>query len=292
MNYKIQSNTLAVVISSLGAEMISAVGADGYEYIWQNESGEFWKSHAPILFPHCGRILNSEYTYEGKRYEMGIHGFARGMEFELVSASADKVVLSLKSNEETRKIYPFDFELTAEYRVKDNNLYANFIVKNTDKKIMPYMFGWHPGFNLDCKNGETVNDFYLDFGGINECIRHPQQNGAFIAPVGVPYALTGGRYQLCEEEIATEGTLIFVGTGNTARLGTPDSTHGLEFSYSDNLPYFLIWKWPSEKAKYICLEPWSDIPGPGDAPEVFETKKMSHLNPHSAENYQYKIKFS
>ncbi len=292
MNYTIKSDVLTVVISSLGAEMISAVGKDGFEYIWQNESGEFWKSHAPILFPHCGRILNSEYTYEGKRYEMGIHGFARNYEFELVSQSECEVVLSLKANADTKSVYPFDFEIIADYSVKGDELCANYTVKNTDGKVMPYMFGWHPGFNLDCKNGESTEDFYIDFMGIDECLRHPQQNGAFIAPAGVPYALPGGRYQICEEEIAREGSMIFVETGNTVRLCTPNSTHGLEFSYSNNLPYFLIWKWPSAEAKYVCLEPWSDIPGPGDAPEVLETKKMSHLLPGSAENYQYKIKFS
>ena len=292
MNYTIKSDVLTVVISSLGAELISAVGKDGFEYIWQNETGEFWKSHAPILFPHCGRILNSEYTYAGKRYEMGIHGFARNYEFELVSKSECEVVLSLKANEATLSVYPFNFELIATYSVNGDELYASYTVKNTDGKVMPYMFGWHPGFNLDCKNGESTEDFYIDFMGIDECLRHPQQNGAFIAPTAVPYALPGGRYQICEEEIAREGSMIFVETGNTVKLGTPNSTHDLEFSHSNNLPYFLIWKWPSAEAKYVCLEPWSDIPGPGDEPEVFETKKMSHLLPNSAENYQYKIKFS
>ena len=292
MNYKIQSNTLAVVISSLGAEMISAVGADGYEYIWQNESGEFWKSHAPILFPHCGRILNSEYTYEGKRYEMGIHGFARKQEFELVSASDCEIVLTLKSTEETKKIYPFDFELIAEYKVNGNNLYANFTVKNTDEKEMPYMFGWHPGFNLECVDGKTTEDYYIEFDGVSECICHPLQNGAFVCPTGKPYSLPNCRYHVSEEEMAKEGTMIFVGTGSVATLSTPNAKHNVELSYSNNLPYFCIWKWESEAAKYICLEPWSDVPGPGDVPEVFETKKMSHLTPNSAENYQYKIKFS
>ena len=115
MNYTIKSENLTVTVSSLGAELISAVGHDGFEYIWQNESGEFWGGHAPLLFPHCGRILNSEYTYGGERYEMGIHGFARKMEFELVRQEPHSLVFSLQSSEETKKIYPFDFELIAEY---------------------------------------------------------------------------------------------------------------------------------------------------------------------------------
>ena len=52
MNYTIKSDVLTVVISSLGAELISAMGKDGFEYIWQNETGEFWKGHAQIGRAH------------------------------------------------------------------------------------------------------------------------------------------------------------------------------------------------------------------------------------------------
>ena len=130
MNYKIQNNELAITISSRGAELISVVGKDGFEYIWQNETGEFWGGHAPLLFPHCGRILNSEYTYGGKKYEMGIHGFARKSEFELISQDDDLLKFSLKSSEETKKIYPFNFELIAEYKLKENKQDVYNVITN------------------------------------------------------------------------------------------------------------------------------------------------------------------
>lgn len=292
MNYKLQNDRLSVTISSLGAELVSAVGDDGFEYIWQNESGEFWGGHAPLLFPHCGRILNSEYTYGGKRYEMGIHGFARKMEFELVSEDDNRLVLSLKSNEETKKIYPFEFELIAEYKIGENTLFANFTVQNKDKKVLPYMFGWHPGFNLDDKNGAKTEDFYVEFDGVSECLCYPLQNGSFVSPNSYTYALPGGKYQLSEEENAREGTMIFVGTGNKARLFSPKSERVVELSYSDNIPYFCIWKWESADAKYICLEPWSDVPGDGATPENFDTKKMSRLLSGTSATYSYTVKFN
>ena len=292
MNYKIQNDNLTVTVSSLGAELVSVVGKDGYEYIWQNASGEFWGGHAPLLFPHCGRILNSEYTYGGERYEMGIHGFARKMEFELVNQEADSLVFSLKPSEETKKIYPFDFELIAEYKIAENALFANFTVQNKDKKLLPYMFGWHPGFNLDDKNGAKTEDFYIDFGDVEECSCYPLQNGGFVAPDSYAYSLPNGKYQLSEEENAREGTMIFVGTGNCAKLYSQKSEHGVELSYSKNIPYFCIWKWESADAKYICLEPWSDVPGDGVTPENFDTKKMSRLQAGEKASYEYSIKFN
>ena len=98
--------------------------------------------------------------------------------------------------------------------------------------------------------------------------------------------------QLSEEENAREGTMIFVGTGNCAKLYSQKSEHGLELSYSKNIPYFCIWKWESADAKYICLEPWSDVPGDGVTPENFDTKKMSRLQAGEKASYEYSIKFN
>lgn len=291
MNYKIQNDKLSVTISSRGAELISVVGKDEFEYIWQNESGKFWGGHAPLLFPHCGRILNSEYIYDGKKYEMGIHGFARNSEFELVCKTENSLVFSLRSNEETKKIYPFDFELVAEYKLTENLLFAYYTVHNRDKKILPYMLGCHPGFNLDDKNGAKTEDFYIDFGNISECTCYPLQNGAFISPIGYTYSLPDGKYQLSEEENAREGTMIFVGTGTHAKLYSPKSEHSIYMSYSENFPYFCIWKWESPDAKYICLEPWSNVPGDGITEENFETKNMSRLSPGESEQFGYCINF-
>ena len=292
MNYQIKSNSLSVTVSSLGAEIISVIGKDGYEYIWQNKSGEFWGGHAPLLFPHCGRLLNSKYIYGGKEYDMGSHGFARNSEFELISQTNDTLVFSLKSSEETKKIYPFDFELKAEYKIDENVVFANYTVQNNDKKLLPYMFGWHPGFNLDDKNGAKTEDFYIDFGNITECTCYPLQNGAFVSPNGYTYSLPEGKYQLSEEENKREGTMIFVGTGNLAKLYSPKSERSVTLSYSNNLPYFCIWKWESADVKYICLEPWSDVPGDGVTEENFETKKMSRLPAGESEIYQYSLLFN
>ncbi len=291
MNYQIKSEKLTVTISSLGAELVSAVGNDGFEYVWQNETGEFWGGHAPLLFPHCARILNSEYTYGGKRYEMNSHGFARRSEFELVSQSDSEVVLSLKSSDATRVAYPFDFELIAEYKVAENALFANYTVQNKDKKALPYMFGWHPGFNLDCKNGAKIDDFSVKFDDISECDWYPMV-GMFVSPVSQKYALPESKYQLSEKEIYENDTLIFVGTGTRAYLSAPKAEHTVDLSYSENLPYFCIWKYASSKAKYICLEPWSNVPGDGVTPENFETKKMERLPSGESATYAYCVKFN
>ena len=66
------------------------------------------------------------------------HGFARNMRWEVIGTSADvnpddpepAVMLSLKSNEETRKMWPFEFECTYEVTLRREKLKCEFCVKN------------------------------------------------------------------------------------------------------------------------------------------------------------------
>ena len=288
----IKSEQLTVKIDTLGAELISAVGKDGFEYIWQAPRAELWDEHSPVLFPHCGRILNSTYTLGGVTYNMGAHGFAKRSEFEVLKSTASSVTLALYASEETKKIYPFDFSLIAEFEVAENRLIANFSVKNGDKKVMPYMFGWHPGFTLDTSAGHKINDFVLGFNGVKSVKWHDIINGCFVAASGVDYPLENSAYPLCEEEIYAHDTMIFVGTNDSVRLTAEGCAHGIDMNWSNNLPYFCIWKMPTSEANFVCLEPWSDIPGEGLEAENFDTKPMSRLASGESELYRYSISFN
>ena len=287
MIYTIKSDLLTVQLNDAGAELYSAKGADGHEYIWNGDE-RYWKDRAPLLFPTCGRLLENKFVYGGKEYAMKSHGFAKRCVFEVVSKEAAKITLKLSQNELTLSEYPFNFELYAEYEVSGNTLDARFTVKNTDEKLLPYMFGWHPGFMLD-GNG-AIGDFTLDFDGKTNLEWHPLQNGPFVDPNGKDYAIDG-KYALCEKEIYENDTMIFVGTGDKTKLTSPDTKYAVEFAWSENLPYFCIWKDDNSDARFICLEPWSGVPADGIVPENFETRKMSRLESGKSESYTYSVKF-
>lgn len=287
MIYEIKSDLLTVQINDAGAELFSVKDSDGHEYIWQGDE-RYWKDRAPLLFPTCGRLLENKFVYGGKEYAMRSHGFAKRCVFEVVSKEAAKITLKLSQNELTLSEYPFNFELYAEYEVSDDKLDARFTVKNTDEKILPYMFGWHPGFTLDGDGG--IGRFTLDFDGKTNLVWHPLQNGPFVNPNGKDYAIDG-KYALCEKEIYENDTMIFVGTGDKTRLTSPDTKYAVEFAWSENLPYFCIWKDDNSDARFICLEPWSGVPADGITPENFETRKMSRLESGKSESYTYSVKF-
>lgn len=291
MNYSIKNDHYEITVASCGAELISVKTASGTELIWQNE-GAFWDGHAPILFPICGKLKDLRYLYRGTEYPMNGHGFAMRSEFGLVSADASHVVMQLKSNDETKKIYPFDFTVTADYGLSDDGIIFTFTVKNDGEEALPYMFGWHPAFRLPSGEGRDINDYKLSFGNVEKLEWHPLQNGVFACPEGRDYPLVNGTYRLNEKEIYENDTMIFFGHGNELVMSADSYPYSLKMSWSDNLPALCIWKAPYNEARYICLEPWSGIPADGVADEDFETRKMERLAPGNSEKYSYSLKFT
>lgn len=140
----ISNEQLTIQVSPHGAELCS-IFANGKEYLWQADPA-FWKRHSPVLFPIVGSVWENEYRNEGITYTLSQHGFARDMEFTLVSEKEDEVRYQLMSNEETLKKYPFPFCLEIGYRIQGKQIEVIWEVKNTGDKEMHFQIGAHPAF--------------------------------------------------------------------------------------------------------------------------------------------------
>ena len=289
-NCIIKNEHYTITVSTLGAELISAKSNDGFEYIWQNNAN-FWNDHSPILFPACGKLMDNKYTYRGTEYDMPFHGFAKGIEFELTSSESNKITMTLNANDETKRIYPFDFTATATYELRGNEIIFSFRLINKGSDVMPYMFGRHPGFALPCDGKTDIESYKLDLG-VTELIWHPLQNGPFASAEGKKYEIPSGAYVLNEEEIYSNDTMVFRGHKNQVLLHADNNPYSLDFKWSNNLPYLCVWKNNSNAAKFICLEPWSAIPAEGIEPENFDTRKMQRLGAGEQETYTYTLKFT
>ena len=288
MLYTINSDKLSVTVDTFGAQVMSIKSKDGYEYLWQG--GEWWPDRCPVLFPTCGNCPTRKYTYRGKEYKLPIHGIAMYREFTLKEKSDDRLVFTLISDEKTLENYPFDFELGVEYTVKDNELFVNLCPKNTGDKILPYMAGWHPGFNL---RGEfDIGEYSVDFGTCESLDWYPIPPGGPIDFKSKPHALDNGKYYLNEEEIYYNDTMIFENYPKTFSLKDGDGRAWISMQVSENLPYFCIWKEASAEARFVCLEPWSNIFNSDGRTEDFEEKKMQRLFPGEEGKYSYRVTFN
>ena len=261
MSYQIKNEFYTVTVAKLGAELISVKDKNGVEYVWQNEEKKFWKGHAPLLFPVCGTIKTGFYYFDGKEYPTRQHGFARNMIFDLESITDTKLVMSIGTCEETLEQYPFDFKLTATYELNGEKLTLTVDIDNKSDKVMPFMFGWHPAFNLPCDAGQDIESYTAKFEGNKETVTWKAlfdmdeiKGGCFY-----DYALENGAYRVKEEEMYKQDTIVFFNAGKSAYLSAEGYPFSIDMSWSENLKTLCFWKDEYNEAKYLCVEPWTGL---------------------------------
>ena len=171
MNVTISNSFLSAQINSKGAELFSLQNKKNkHEFIWEGDP-KHWGKHSPILFPIVGTLKNNSYLYKNKEYKLSRHGFARDQEFELIQSSENQVVFYLKSSNQTKKIYPFEFELHLTYTLIENKLELKYSIINKDNVTIPFSIGAHPAFALPnnfenyalkFEEQETINFYTLE----------------------------------------------------------------------------------------------------------------------------------
>ena len=247
---KIKNSSLVVNISSMGAE-ITSVKKGEKELIWQADPS-VWKGHAPLLFPICGGLKDDKFIYDGKEYIMPKHGFARNSEFEVETASKDNATFLLKSNEETRIFYPFDFELRVIYSLIENELTVTYDIKNVTGGEIYFSIGSHEAYS--CPNG--IREWSVIFDKEENLIATPVDGPLLTYDENILAKNT--RILPLKDEYFEIDALVFLNL-KSRKLTLKNDKTGDEIKLDfDGFPYLLIWTKPN--AKYICLEPWCGIP--------------------------------
>jgi galactose mutarotase-like enzyme len=182
MYHTIENRRVRVTISSLGGELqsIVALGGEpqdanapaggGVEYLWQGDPA-YWSNRAINIFPYIGRLTEGRYLYHGRVYKMDIHGFLKDTVLDVTSKSDDAVTFRTKSNDVTKKQYPFSFVFELSYRLDGDRLHIESRVSNIGDEEMYFALGGHPGFRTPVSEEETFEDYFLEFpaaGGAGE----------------------------------------------------------------------------------------------------------------------------
>lgn len=275
MIYTIKNDFLEVKVNDFGAELWSIKGLKtNTEYLWQGEK-PYWEDRATVIFPICGRLFEGKYTYKGKTYEMGIHGFAKKMEYKVEEHTDSKILLSFCSNEFTRAQYPFEFIFKMEYSLKDNVITQKFIVENTDTKEIIFAVGGHPGFNAPFNKGEKYEDYYLEFATDEEkenmCFTNHFFNGEYL-----PYKMQDGKIIPLTHKLFDSGLSLRKGAREVS-LKSKVNNQSVTVKYQD-FERIGFWKDNFTTAPFICIEPWMSMPSRNGIVDDFETKlEMTHL---------------
>ena len=111
MDYSIENEYLKVTVTTYGAQLKSVIRkCDGVEHMWQADPA-VWGFHAPILFPHAGKVVDGVIEAKGQTFQAAQHGFVRLMEHDFVDQTADTIVLEICSSPETLEKFPYEFRL-------------------------------------------------------------------------------------------------------------------------------------------------------------------------------------
>ncbi|MBP1045783.1 aldose 1-epimerase family protein [Enterococcus sp. BWM-S5] len=288
MTVIIENDQLIATIAEEGAELISLKSKEsGLEYIWQGDP-EFWGRHAPVLFPFVGRLKEGRYSYQGKTYPMGQHGFARDQVFEVIEKGDEMISLSLKSSETTRKIYPFDFELVLTYKLEESAIIVGYQVINSGKEELLFSIGGHPAFNIPIEDQLSFTDYYLSFEPKVDRIQLPLE-GPFVDLEHKTLGQTSVDYDL-KRSLFEKDALIYETPGKTEISFKSDkSKHSVSLSY-DDIPFVGIWSPYGVEAPFVCIEPWWGIADKvGSTGELIKKFAINRLAPEGLFKTNYAI---
>lgn len=246
---RIESDGLAVEVSSLGAEMQSLTTRDGRSWGWHGDPA-FWGGRSPILFPIVGKAPDNTLLVDGRAYEMQQHGIARRSEFRLIESDVSSCLHELTSSEASKAAYPFDFRLMLRHAVAGSRLTLTAEVTNTGTELLPFGLGFHPAFAWPLPGAEgREHVVQLDNGGEPGLSR---LEGGLRLPGLLPSPFAKGRLVLRHDHFDDDAMIFPEGAGTGLTYGT-EGGPGLRFSF-ENLPNLALWTKPG--APFLCVEPW------------------------------------
>ena len=253
----------AVIACKYGSAEIALLGANVLSY---RPTG-----HSPVIFRPAKRDYNRGDSFHGgipvcwpqfgNRFSKDLpqHGFARKMVFEVrgteYSEEMTEIRLGIRSDDETRKLWPHDFDL--EYTVSVSmKLNLKLVTKNTGSAPFDFSCGLHPYFLLRERDAAVVKglDGTTFFNGLTGTPDEAQAGDLKVDhEVDHIFNLPAApKHEFAILDPGLRRAIALVSSGNTKTVVWNPGPEG-------KLPDFD----PDDWRKFVCVEPVSDWPGGG-----------------------------
>lgn len=271
---------ISIGVKEHGAEL-SSLKYNGREYLWQADP-EFWGRTSPVLFPMVGSVWAKQYLSHGRIYPMGQHGFARDMDFTLVSKTADEIWYRLESSPATLEKFPYDFCLEIGYKLIGKSVKVMWKVSNPSAEELFFQIGAHPAFHWPmlssgaieagtaamkaelafepCPEGAPRGFFrlgggFLKDGNAAKLSKSVIGKGGCFLKERVNDATDGQGYLAIGTNSFDSDALVYEdGQVNSVTLCAQDKTPYLTVRY--DAPVIGLWSPPGKNAPFVCIEPW------------------------------------
>jgi galactose mutarotase-like enzyme len=285
--YKISNEFLEASINPKGAELVSLIDLSQNQQLMWSADPAFWAKTSPVLFPIVGSLKQGYYTYKAQDFALSRHGFGRDKQFELLDQDPQQLIFLLKDSLYTREVYPFGFELYILYSLEEKELIVRYIVRNTEKEVLPYSIGAHPALAIDAS---TYDQHYLGFDQIEDFQAwtlnaeglldlHTRNIGSKTDRIALNRALF---YQ---------DALVFKKL-KSQNLGLYHQQTGLKWIFNFSKAEYLG-IWAAKNAPFVCIEPWWGIADHIDHNhEILEKEGIRILGAHEEESLSWSIRLA
>ncbi len=257
MQHTISNNHLSVSVLQKGAEICSIKSQQsGLEYMW-NANPAIWGSYAPVLFPAIGAIKNKEAKIDGKTYKVPRHGFVRHNESIILrSRTENELSFQLDYFDQTLAVYPYKFQFNITFRLEENRLIVSHQVINLDDQEIYFCLGGHPAFNCPMHEGETYEDYFLEFEEVENVATTMLSPDGLITNHTEPI-INNSKILNLKPDLFDQDALIFKDLkSRKVSLKSRKSDQVLSVSYHD---FDFLGIWAKPKAPFVCIEPWLGI---------------------------------
>lgn len=253
MRITLADDEVTFVSDSHGAELHSLRFADEeLNYLWMPE--EPGPARTSTCFPLLGTVPGGRYEFEGRSYEIPMHGFARETDFDIVDRTDDSVTYEMTDTAETLAAYPFRFRLRVRHALAGPTLVTEYVVDNPGDTPLLYSVGSHPRFACPVDPAERIGlaDHHLTFEapeGPEKLVR------TFGPPEPVEAAFTPDRRRLTLDDGLFPDGAFCLGSLNSDRvvLTRDGSTRALALDIP-GVSYLQVWSVPG--SPFVALEPW------------------------------------
>ncbi len=194
----------------------------------------------PILFPLCGNLPENTYTHNGQEYTLKQHGFARELPWQVTEQKTEdkaSLTLVLNSNEQTKAVYPFDFQVIFTYELQGHTLTIRQEYKNLSSTPMPFSAGFHPYF----LTGGDKNQLEFQIPAVQYQDQNTKEMHSF-----------DGNFDFNRDEIDVAFKDL---SSQSATVIDPSRSLQLTLDYDPIYSHLVFW---TVKGKdFYCLEPWT-----------------------------------
>lgn len=177
----LEAETQAILVPSLGFPCIAfrvAVDGGNWHVLSEPPDAESFATRVgrygvPLMYPWPNRIRGGTFTFEGREYTVpvggrgphAIHGISRERPWNVDPSGADEKAAfcraHVRTGESPDDVWPFQSELSFEYRLRGRTLSMRAVATNLGSNRMPMGFGIHPWFDVPFGSALTRDEMEI-----------------------------------------------------------------------------------------------------------------------------------